>query len=244
MISKEKIKFIRSLHRKKFREIHRQFIIEGPKLIKEAIEHAPEHIVNIYSTKDLELPSLINVEGISEKELSQVSALQHPQECIAICNFLQKQEKETDFYLALDTVQDPGNLGTILRLAAWFGVEKIIVSKETADIYNPKVIQATMGTIFHVSVEYTNLKDFIENSSLPVYGALMEGENIYTKEKEKLKGILLMGNEGSGIHSDLLPLITNPITIPKFGKGESLNVAMATGILLSEFIGRKTEPTV
>lgn len=236
MISKEQIKFIRSLHRKKFRDINQQFIIEGPKMIAEAIQYAPESLVQIYGTEsvDVKLPEHVLFEEIDQKSLGQISTLKHPQKQVAICSYLPNVATRPKFYIALDTIQDPGNLGTIMRLAAWFDVQHIIASKETVDCYNPKVVQASMGAIFNVNIEYLDLKEALKKTDLPIYGSLLEGENIYQKEIQK-KGILVMGNEGNGISDDLLPFITDPVTIPKFGKGESLNVAMATSILLSEF---------
>lgn len=236
MISKEQIKYIRSLHRKKFRDLHQQFIIEGPKMITEAIQYAPDCLQKIYGTESVQeqLPEHVEFEEIDTKALGQISTLKHPQKQVAVCTYLPQHTTRPDFYIALDTIQDPGNLGTILRLASWFGVEHIIASKETVDCYNPKVVQASMGAIFNVNIEYVDLKEEFENTNLPLFGSLLEGENIYAKNIQK-KGILVMGNEGNGISSDLLPLITDPITIPKFGKGESLNVAMATSVFLSEF---------
>ena len=236
MISKEQIKYIRSLHRKKFRDSNQQFIIEGPKMIAEAIQYAPDCLQKIYGTESVQeqLPEHVEFEEIDTKALGQISTLKHPQKQVAVCTYLPQHTTRPDFYIALDTIQDPGNLGTILRLASWFGVEHIIASKGTVDCYNPKVVQASMGAIFNVNIEYVDLKEEFENTNLPLFGSLLEGENIYTKNIQK-KGILVMGNEGNGISSDLLPLITDPITIPKFGKGESLNVAMATSVFLSEF---------
>ena len=236
MISKSKIKFIRSLHRRKFREQHQCFIIEGQKLISEAFKHAPESVVTVYGTEALpfKVPGFTTFHEVNDRELQQISALKHPQKQIAVCSYLNHNDKTPDFYIALDTIQDPGNLGTILRLASWFGISYIAASKETVDIYNPKTVQASMGAIFNVDVNYIDLKPLLKSTKLPIYGALLKGENIYNTHIEK-KGILLMGNEGNGIDSELLPYISQPLTIPRFGKGESLNVAMATGIMLSEF---------
>jgi TrmH family RNA methyltransferase len=236
MISKEQIKFIRSLHRKKFRDNNQQFIIEGPKMIAEAIQYAPESLIRVYGTEPIQekLPVHVLFEEIDHKALGQISTLKHPQKQLAICSYLQNVSTRPDFYIALDTIQDPGNLGTIFRLASWFGVRHIIASRDTVDCYNPKVVQASMGAIFNVAIEYIDLKEAFETTTLPIYGSLLEGENIYEKEIQK-RGVLVMGNEGNGISTDLHSFITNPVTIPKFGKGESLNVAMATSIFLSEF---------
>lgn len=236
MISKEQIKFIRSLHKKKFRDVSQQFIIEGPKMIAEVIQYAPESLIQIFGTEAVadKLPEHVLFEEIDNRALGQISTLKHPQKQVAICSYLPNVTTRPEFYIALDTIQDPGNLGTILRLASWFGVQHIIASKETVDCYNPKVVQASMGAIFNVNIEYVDLKEAFESTDLPIYGSLLEGENIYEKDISK-RGILVMGNEGNGINDDLIPFITDPVTIPKFGKGESLNVAMATSIFLSEF---------
>lgn len=235
-LSKEQIKRIVALHKKKFRDENQLFIIEGSKIINEAIQYNPECIQVIYSSS----AENYNEQGIkaiqiTQNELSKISNLKHPQGDLAICHYLDREIKiEPKFKLALDQIQDPGNLGTIIRLAAWFGIQEIIASPNTADCYNPKVIQATMGAIFNVKISYRELKPFLQESKTPIYGALLDGENMYKTELRK-EGILLMGNEGNGISDDLIPLISHPISIPKFGTGESLNVAMATGILLSEF---------
>jgi len=236
MISKERIKQLRALQKKKSRDLKQEFIIEGAKMIEEAIKYAPDNLLQIFGTEPISiaLPKHTAFTQIDDRALAQVSALKQPQEQVAVCSYLTPRQAPSDFYLALDTIQDPGNLGTILRLAAWFGVEKVIASRETVDCYNPKVVQASMGAIFNVEVEHLDLQEALAATDLPIYGALIEGENIYQKNISR-KGILVMGNEGSGISKSLLPLITDPVTIPQFGKGESLNVAMATAILLSEF---------
>jgi TrmH family RNA methyltransferase len=235
-LSKEQIKRIQALHKKKFRDENKLFIIEGHKIIQEAIEHKPNCIKTIYSTStENYTSSSFDIIEITADELKKISTLKHPQGDIAICHYLEGDiPTQSKLKIVLDNIQDPGNMGTIVRLAAWFGVDEIIASKNTVDCYNPKVIQATMGAIFNVTVIYQDLKSYLEKTSPPVYGALLEGENIYKSHLQK-EGVLIMGNEGNGISSELIPLITHPITIPKFGTGESLNVAMATGIFLSEF---------
>jgi len=235
-LSKEQVKRIQALHKKKSRDEKGLFIIEGRKTIEEAILHNPECIETIYSTSSESFSnSAFKTRLISSSDLKKISTLKHPQGELAICKYLKRHSSpQSNFKIALDKIQDPGNMGTIIRLAAWFGVDEIIASTDTVDCYNPKVIQATMGAIFNVRITYCDLKPYLEQTKEPIYGALLEGENIYTTPLQK-KGILLMGNEGNGISNELIPLISNAITIPKFGSGESLNVAMATGILLSEF---------
>lgn len=236
MVSKEQVKFIRSLHKKKFRDKYQQFIIEGTRIIEDAIKYAPESVLQIFGTENMlfSVPEHIVFHEVNGKVLTQVSTLKTPQKHLAICQYLPKSPVLPDFFIALDTIQDPGNLGTILRLASWFGVKHVVASKETADCYNPKVVQASMGAIFSVNIEYRDLKSVFEKTNLPIYGALLEGENIYKKDIEP-KGILLLGNEGNGISEELLDYVSQPITIPRLGEGESLNVAMATAIFLSEF---------
>ncbi|MEX2485410.1 MAG: RNA methyltransferase [Brumimicrobium sp.] len=236
MLSKELIKRIRSLHKKKFRDEQQLFIIEGGKIINEALQFNPKCILTIYSTspENYSNPDFETVQ-VTQSDLKKISTLNQPQGDLAICRYLEGYlTSQTKLKIALDKIQDPGNLGTIIRLAAWFGVEEIIASPDTVDCYNPKVIQATMGAIFNVNITYRDLKSYLEESHLPIYGALLEGENVYRSKLQK-DGVLIMGNEGNGISDELIPLISHPITIPKFGTGESLNVAMATGILLSEF---------
>jgi TrmH family RNA methyltransferase len=145
-----------------------------------------------------------------------------------------EDNSNSDFYIALDEIQDPGNMGTIIRLADWFNVKTIICSPNSADVFNPKVVQASMGSLFRVNIIYQDLNEFITSKKVPVYGAFLEGESVYTK-KLSPKGILILGNEGKGISPEIEKLVTQKIKIPRFGQAESLNVSIATGILLSEF---------
>ena len=240
MLTKEKIKKIRSLHRKKFREQLGLFLIEGPKMLEEAMLYAPDLVQEVYvmdSALHLCTTSKDKVYVVAEKELRQLSMLKQPQSLVAVCSFKPTSENAHEgkgLILALDRIQDPGNFGTILRLAAWFGVKQVLASDDTVELYNPKVVQASMGSVFTVNVNYVNLEEVLKETKLPIYGALLEGESVY-KSTLSVPSVLLMGNEGNGISDELLPLISNPIHIPKFGLGESLNVAMATGIFLSEY---------
>ena len=176
---------------------------------------------------------------VTEEELRKLSFLQHPQQVLGVfeipasstCNSI----SDNKLYLALDGVQDPGNLGTIIRLADWFGINTIFCSEDTADVWNPKVIQATMGSIARVKVVYTDLKQLIVQANMPIYGTLLDGQDIYEQELTKY-GIIVMGNEGNGISPEIRQLITKKLLIPKFQEGpESLNVAIATAITCSEF---------
>ena len=238
MLSKNQIKFISGLHQKKQRIANQLFFAEGVKCIQELVQSnfELEHLYTIQD--DFEEVIAANKTLISDIELKKISALTTPNSCLAI--FKMPQEKaiiESGLILALDSIRDPGNLGTILRLCDWFGIEQLICSKETVDIYNPKVVQATMGSITRVNVNYVDLNGFIAQTKLPVFGTFMDGENIY-KCNLPQEGIIIMGNEANGISSELEQLVQNRLTIPRFGnlqKTESLNVATATAIILSEF---------
>ncbi|MES2590035.1 MAG: RNA methyltransferase [Bacteroidota bacterium] len=215
------------------------FLVEGEKMALELIKLKVDSIDSLYGTVDFikQIPanSDFYFEEITEKELAQISTLKTPNKVLVVCKKWDlKDDSIADFYIALDEIQDPGNLGTIIRLADWFGVKNIVCSKNTADCFNPKVVQATMGSLFRVNIVYEDLKTFIETKKLPVYGAFLEGESIY-KSSLSPKGILVLGNEGKGISNEIEKCVTQKITIPRFGEAESLNVSVATGILLSEF---------
>lgn len=242
-LSKNKIKWIRSLHQKKHRDELGLFIVEGEKMVSEALEFAYNSIEFIAHTADFNIKHLkAECIEISEHELEQITTLKTPNKAFAI---LRKKINEqfpfsSGLIIALDGVQDPGNFGTILRIADWFGINHIVCSKNTVECFNPKVVQSSMGAIFRVQIQYVELKEWLTKIEVPIYGALLEGQNIYLK-KELPTGILLMGNEGKGISDDILPFITDPISIPRFGQAESLNVSIATGILVSEFMRRSKE---
>ena len=234
MISKNRIRFIKSLEQKKIRQQEGFFMIEGEKMVQEAINWIPEYIETIYYTSDFIFVSplkSIACEEISLNDLKNISSLKTPNKAIAICKLLPQKTHKSPYLIVLDGVQDPGNLGTILRMADWFGISHVICSKDTVDCYNPKVLQATMGAIFRVSVSYVDLEDFFNKNRKPVYGALLEGENLFSTEFEN-EGFILLGNEGKGIREENKKNITYPITIPKFGNAESLNVATAGAIIL------------
>ena len=236
-LSKNKIKWIRSLQQKKFREELGLFIVEGEKMVSEALDYCKNDIQFLCCTKD----STISLDNhnfetalATDEELTSISSLKNPNKSLVILKIPLKKEIKTEFRIALDGIQDPGNMGTILRLADWFDVKEIICSNDTVDIYNPKVVQASMGAIFRINVIYCDLAEYLSRSKEPIYGALLEGENIYKKTIAP-KGTLILGNEGNGISQKVITLVNQPITIPRFGKAESLNVSVATGILLSEF---------
>jgi len=235
-ISKNKIKWIRSLKMKKNRDLLQLFVVEGEKMVLELIKDWSAHIECIVS-----MDNNFKFSGeclfADERKMKEISQLSTPNKLLAV---VKKPEMislaNSTTILALDGIQDPGNMGTILRTADWFGIQNIICSNQCVDIYNSKVVQSTMGSIFRVNIQYVDLKEYLKTTKLPIYGALLEGENIYTKELSR--GIIVMGNEGKGISGEILPLITHPIHIPKFGQSESLNVSIATGIILSEFARR------
>lgn len=238
MVSKNQIKLITSLQQKKFRQTHKLFIAEGVKVIQEFLQSnfVLEHLYvteNIFIEVNQTQKTLI-----SEADLKKITCLSTPNNCLALFRIPeQKKPENSGLIVALDDVRDPGNLGTIIRLCDWFGVIEIVCSEQTVDVYNPKVIQATMGSIARVSVSYLNLENYIKDTNLPVFGTFMEGKNIY-KETLPQNAILILGNEGNGISKQLEDLISNKISIPRFGnlqQTESLNVATATAIFLSEF---------
>ena len=238
MVSKNQIKLITSLHQKKYRFAHQLFFAEGIKVIQELVESNYE-LEHLYTTQnDFDAIPVLKRTIINESDLKKISALAKPNTCLAVFKMpAEKKITATGLILALDAIRDPGNLGTVLRLCDWFGIDQLICSKETVDIYNPKVIQATMGSIARVNVNYIDLQDFISTTKLPVFGTFMEGENIYTSKLPQ-EGIIIMGNEANGISRELEDLAKNRLTIPRFGqhqKTESLNVATATAIILSEF---------
>jgi TrmH family RNA methyltransferase len=238
MLSKNQIKLITSLQQKKQRFANQLFFAEGIKVIQELVESNFE-LVHLYTTQnDFEEVSEDKKTLISENELKKISALSTQNSCLAVFR-IQADTKiiESGLILALDSIRDPGNLGTILRLCDWFGINQIVCSKDAVDIYNPKVVQATMGSIARVNVNYIDLENFIGQTHLPVFGTFMEGSIVYKTDLPQ-EGIIVMGNEANGISPELEKLIKNRLTIPRFGslqKTESLNVATATAIILSEF---------
>ncbi len=254
MISKSKAKYIISLQKKKNRDDENLFVIEGDKLVKEFLNAnvqirilaaKPEFINSIADNKRNLIGEFVN---INYEELKQLSSLKTPHNALAV---VAKREPEFDtgvifsqLSLALDCIQDPGNLGTIIRVAAWFGIKHIVCSPDSVDLYNPKVIQSTMGAILHVNVHYTGLNSFLlqaKKRNIPVFGTLFDGQSIYQHELA-VKAVILFGNESKGISENLLPLITEKIRVPGLSDTvpgiDSLNVSMAASIVLSEFFRR------
>jgi len=238
MISKNQIKLITGLHQKKQRFANQLFFAEGIKVIQELLQSNFELEYLFTTQNDFEKVDFSKRIPITEQELKKISALSTPNTCLAVFKIpAENTVIDSGLILALDDIRDPGNLGTILRLCDWFGIQQIICSKETVDIYNPKVVQATMGSITRVNVNYVDLKSFITNAKLPVFGTFMNGENIYQSNLPQ-NGFIIMGNEANGISAEIEKTVTSRLTIPRFGKlqkTESLNVATATAIVLSEF---------
>lgn len=242
MLSKRLIKYFKSLQLKKYRRQERKFLVEGAKGVTELLKSGLE-VEYLLLTADFraELETVVSLKGevldVSEKELIQVGTFQSNNAGLAVASMPEEQAlslDENELVLALDDIRDPGNLGTILRIADWYGITRVICSKECADVFNPKVVNASMGSFSRIQVWYEELEDFLKETSLPVYGALLEGDNIYQTEL-KTSGILLMGNESKGIQPDLIPYITQPVHIPRRGGAESLNVSVATAVILDNF---------
>ncbi|MDN5577713.1 MAG: RNA methyltransferase [Chryseobacterium sp.] len=242
MLTAHKIKILQSLYKKKFRQKYNLFLVEGNKTIKE-IPLSRYKIQEIFTIN----PSELGIDGvkiieISDSELKKISFLQHPKDSVAVCELLEpKFLADVPIQLVLDGIQDPGNLGTIIRLADWFGIEQIICSEDTVDFYNPKVIQASMGSFLRVNITYQNIENYLQNSTAAIIGTDMDGENFYQFDfPEKFN--LILGNEGNGIRPNIEELLTHKITIPRFGKSkstESLNVSMAAGIILGQIFSEK-----
>lgn len=246
MISKNQIKYIHSLETKKGRNKENAFVAEGPKVVADLMAFMQPQMIVATEEWYRANPTVSNGNGcfvVTEDELRKVSFLQHPQQVLAVFPIKDKQKEavvEKKLYLALDGVQDPGNLGTIIRIADWFGITRIFCSRDTADVYNPKVIQATMGSVARVDVVYVDLAELFGSlpDGYPVYGTFLDGEDVYKKTLTS-HGIIVMGNEGKGISPAIGELVNNRLLIPNFPKGrntaDSLNVAIATAITCSEF---------
>lgn len=237
-ISKNQIKLINSLQQKKNRTKNGLFVAEGVKVVNELLNSSLK-IHALFATDDFTTDNYNGtITNITAQELKKVSNLKTPNKVLGIFEIPETKPREGNgLIIALDAVNDPGNLGTIIRLCDWFGVEQLICSKDTVDCYNPKVVQSTMGSLTRISIQYVDLPNYIENTNLPVFTADMDGQNVYAVNLPQ-EAILVMGNEANGISTEIRSLIDNALTIPRFGdlqQTESLNVATATAILLSEF---------
>ncbi|MGS2740025.1 TrmH family RNA methyltransferase [Sinomicrobium sp. M5D2P17] len=238
MVSKSEIKLITGLHQKKYRSINGMFVAEGVKVITELYE-AGVTMRELYTTDAGRFAFAADfVREISDQELKKISQLKTPNKALALFEIPEARKAgNSGLVLALNDIRDPGNLGTIIRLCDWFGIEDLVCSMTTVDCYNAKVVQATMGSLARVNIVYTELETYIGESGLPVFVADMNGENIYEAALPQ-KGILVMGNEANGISGEIRSLADRMVSIPRFGRiqeTESLNVATATAILLSEF---------
>lgn len=250
MISKNTIKLIKSLALKKYRKKEKLFVVEGDKLVEEVILSDIEIQTLIITPEfenasDIEFKNVKKISRVNHKELKQASLLQTPQNSMAICRIPSRPPIPTklgdNLSVFLDGIQDPGNLGTILRICDWYGIEYVFSSPDSVDFYNPKVIQASMGSFNRVKFydcDFKTAQTIAQNSDSPIYGAFMEGQNIYT-EKFPKSALLVMGNEGNGIRNEVKEMVTKKISIPNFSltpaKAESLNVSVATAIICSEF---------
>lgn len=240
MLTKSEIKLISSLNQKKFRIQHSLFTVEGVKGVQEFL-NSEFKLYRLFTTEAIfEIESTI----ISEADLKKISSLKTPNKALALFKISDPNPvDESKLIVALDDIRDPGNLGTIIRLCDWFGVRDLICSQSTVDCYNPKVVQATMGSLTRVNINYLDLEAFLNQSKLQKFGTFMDSKNVY-KEHLPENGILILGNEANGISSSIEELVDEKITIPRFGNikaTESLNVATATAILLSEFKRRSIE---
>lgn len=250
-LSKNKIKYIKSLDQKKNRKEEKLFVAEGPKLVGDLLPYFRCRLL-VATAEWLDQQQPIQADEIvtaTQEELSKASFLKTPQQVLALFEQsdypVEYEVVNHSLCLALDDIQDPGNLGTIIRLADWFGIEHLFCSPNTVDVYSPKVIQATMGGIARVKVHYTPLCDLIKSADTPVYGTFLDGENIYSEALSQ-NGLIVMGNEGNGISKEIERLISRKLYIPNYPlnreTSESLNVAVATAVVCAEFRRQAASP--
>lgn len=237
MIVKSKVKYINSLRDKKQRDADRVFVAEGPKIINELLDEPSISVVEIFALKEWIAENNYVSAAVHEVDdilLNRMSFLSTPNKVLGIFRFPERRplDLKNKISLALDGIQDPGNLGTIIRCADWFGIEQVICSSDCADLFNPKTVQSTMGSIARVQVEYGHLEEMINNSGLTVYATTLGGKSIFDVGRVN-EGLIVVGNESKGIRKSILEVASEKITIPKLGKAESLNAAVATGIVLS-----------
>jgi RNA methyltransferase, TrmH family len=240
VITKNQIKYINSLQQKKFRLEHQSFVVEGAKSVLELLKSDFE-IELLFVTNDFFVENEVLLQNLSVQaiivnsvELEKAGTFSSNNAALAIVKTKKNLEllvEENEFTLILDNIRDPGNLGTIIRIADWYGIKKIICSESTVDFYNPKVINATMGSFSRINLYYTDLEAFIKKQSVNIYGTLLNGDNIH-KTKFAKSGYIVIGNEANGISEPIEKLITHKITIPRFGGAESLNAGIATAVVL------------
>jgi TrmH family RNA methyltransferase len=240
MLSKNEIKNLRALHQKKFRDLEKCLLVEGERVVVDLLERNPKKVKRIFSSKQFDLSKFqsnnTEVIEVNENTIEQLAMSKSPQGIVALLDYPDEKFSDSEFVLVLDGVQDPGNLGTILRTAAWFDIKQVVCSKNSVDFCNPKVVQSSMGAVFDVNICYRDLPEYLSQQKRTIYGALLEGESIYSKTL-RIPSILIMGNEGNGISEEVRSFISDPLSIPKYGVGESLNVATASAIMLSAFVG-------
>ncbi|MBL0310686.1 MAG: RNA methyltransferase [Bacteroidetes bacterium] len=241
-MTKKEIAFIRSLHQKKSRQMYGKFLVEGDKLVNEllASDYKVDAIYHLENWKPSVSRTNFSTFIVSKEELNKISTHENPDQVLAVApikiNTVENTRPMTGgLYLACDGLNDPGNAGTIIRIADWFGIKKVFFAHSSVDVYNPKVVSAAKGSLFRTECIYTDLAQlFTENTELKVYGAVMAGENIYQAALNQ-NAFIVIGNEANGISRELLPFIQQNISIPSFGKAESLNAGVAAGIIVSEF---------
>ncbi|MDP4263094.1 MAG: RNA methyltransferase [Bacteroidota bacterium] len=244
MLSKPKIKYIQSLGQKKHRDTEGLFIAEGPKIVGELLRSVPRYVKEVYAVKEWLKDNSDHAQKqvfteVSDEELERLSQLKSPHQVVAV---VKKFDAEKDIVvkgkisLALDTIQDPGNFGTIIRVADWFGIEQLICSTDCADLYNPKTVQATMGSLARVKVFYTDIVSWLkQQKDIGIYVTMLEGKDV-TKMNPLKEGLIVLGNESKGIHEEIIALANEKITIPGKGQAESLNAGVAAGIVLSHLL--------
>ena len=242
MVTKNQIKHIIALQQKKYRQSEGLFIAEGQKVINELLNSKFKLQYLYYTDADFPTISQDQKTQISDDQLKKISALTTQNNCLAVFAMQEfRPPTISGIVVALDNLRDPGNMGTIIRLCDWFGITQLLCSNGTVDLYNPKVVQATMGSLTRVQVNYLDLPKFLEYQDVPVFGTFMDGENIYSQELPQ-DAIIVLGNEANGISAEIEDIISQKLAIPRFGDlqaTESLNVASATAIILSEFSRNK-----
>ena len=245
MLNNKGIKDIQSLRDKKSRDAAGLFVAEGPKIVSELIEAAPQQVVTVYGLEDWVRENEKSLQGVKtetvdERLLERISDLQTSNKVLALLRLFPsvKPDAANSFCIYLDTIQDPGNLGTIIRLADWFAVPHVVCSPGCADVYNPKVVQSTMASLARVNVWYDRGEDWLQAQKAPLLAAALNGNSLYQTAPVQ-NGVLMIGNESKGLRSEFLQMATQKLTIPRLGGAESLNAAVATGIMLSYLRGEK-----
>ena len=236
MVAKGELKLIRSLQQKKYRNQHQLFFVEGKKTVEELLNSDFKPHSVFYTDQNTFDFSTSFLHKITASELQHISTLKNPNGVLGVFHIPKPKEINfKDWMVVLDDVRDPGNLGTIIRLCDWFGIQNLVCSQNTVDCYNPKVLQATMGSISRINITYIDLVNFLKETNIPIYGAFMDGKSVY-ESKISATGIIILGNEANGISPQIEALVSQKISIPQYGNQttESLNVATASAILLNE----------